>query len=84
MFMGNTSENFETPLTSQGEGNERFGWMFAPAGDVNDDGYADTFIGQEQVSRHLVRSICILDPQTVSHQPLKPYERGVQWTILVL
>ena len=47
MFMGNTSENFsETPdWTSQGEGNERFGWMFAPAGDVNDDGYADTFIG---------------------------------------
>ena len=47
MFMGNTSENFsETPdWTSQGEGNERFGWMFAPAGDVNDDGYSDTFIG---------------------------------------
>ncbi|MEC7113136.1 MAG: VCBS repeat-containing protein, partial [Candidatus Thermoplasmatota archaeon] len=47
LFMGNTSENFsETPeWTSQGEGNERFGWMFAPAGDVNDDGYADTFIG---------------------------------------
>ena len=47
MFMGNTSENFsETPdWTSQGEGNERFGWMFASAGDVNDDGYADTFIG---------------------------------------
>ena len=47
MFMGNTSENFsETPdWTSQGEGNERFGWTFAPAGDVNDDGYADTYIG---------------------------------------
>ena len=47
MFMGTTSENFsETPdWTSQGEGNERFGWMFAPAGDVNDDGYSDTFIG---------------------------------------
>jgi len=47
LFMGNNSENFsEIPdWTSQGEGNERFGWMFAAAGDVNDDGYADTFIG---------------------------------------
>ena len=47
LFMGNTTENFsESPdWTSQGEGNERLGWMFAPAGDVNDDGYADTFIG---------------------------------------
>lgn len=47
LFMGNSTENFsQTPdWTSQGEGNERFGWMFASAGDVNDDGYADTFIG---------------------------------------
>ena len=47
LFMGNSTENFsESPdWTSQGEGNERLGWMFAPAGDVNDDGYADTFIG---------------------------------------
>ena len=47
MFMGNSSENFsEIPdWTNQGDGNERFGWMFASAGDVNDDGYVDTFIG---------------------------------------
>ena len=47
LFMGNTSENFsETPdWTNQGTGNQRFGWMFATAGDVNDDGYMDTFIG---------------------------------------
>ena len=47
LFLGNSSENFsETPdWTSQGNNNQRFGWMFASAGDVNDDGYTDTFIG---------------------------------------
>ena len=47
LFMGNASENFsDVPdWTSQGSSNQRFGWMFTSAGDVNDDGYTDTFIG---------------------------------------
>ena len=47
LYMGNSSENFSETAdwTSQGTNNERLGWMFATAGDVNDDGYADTFIG---------------------------------------
>ena len=47
LFMGNTSENFSQTAdwTSEGVSNERLGWMFASAGDVNDDGFADTFIG---------------------------------------
>lgn len=47
LFMGNTSENFtEAPdWTSQGANNQRLGWTIASAGDVNDDGYSDTFIG---------------------------------------
>ena len=47
LFMGNTSENFSETAdwTSEGVSNERLGWMFASAGDVNDDGFTDTFIG---------------------------------------
>ena len=47
LFMGNSFENFSETAdwTSQGTNNERLGWMFASAGDVNDDGYLDTFIG---------------------------------------
>ncbi|HII25382.1 MAG TPA: hypothetical protein HA313_06475, partial [Candidatus Poseidoniaceae archaeon] len=47
LFMGNASENFSDipDWTSQGSSNQRFGWMFTSAGDVNDDGYTDTFIG---------------------------------------
>ena len=47
LFMGNASENFSQTAdwTSEGVSNERLGWMFASAGDVNDDGFADTFIG---------------------------------------
>ena len=47
LFMGNASENFTVvpDWTSTGGLNQRFGWTFASAGDVNDDGYSDTFIG---------------------------------------
>ncbi|CAI8294281.1 MAG: Alpha-agarase [Euryarchaeota archaeon UBA443] len=47
LFMGNTTENFSeiADWTGQGNSNERLGWMFASAGDVNDDGFNDTFIG---------------------------------------
>ena len=50
LFMGNASENFSETAdwTLEGTSNERLGWMFASAGDVNDDGFADTFIGSSK------------------------------------
>ena len=57
--------------------------MFASAGDVNDDGYADTFIGSGTSFTPSGQINLYLDRQMGSHQPLKPYERELHRTILV-
>ena len=59
MFMGNTSDNFSQTAewTSEGVSNERLGWMFASAGDVNDDGFLMPSLVQVWASRLQDKSI---------------------------